>query len=224
MKNSFSSLKYIFCIMGVVIWVQAFYIYQKDRVFTEKAKLASGKVLRSSANDRTFVSFVTTEGKQIKFSSHTGNNPSGFTEGESVEVLYDPANPNNARINDFYILYLGVTVLGFIGAVFFFTGFSFFRSDRSKQKKTDFLQQGGKSITTKFIDVQVDLGVSFNDSNPYFICTEWLDPKTNKTLFFESDDIWFDPTEFIKTDEIKVLIDPNNPKKYTMDISFLPVK
>lgn len=210
--------------MGVVIWAQAFYIYQKDRVFTEKAKLASGTVLRSSANDRTFVSFVTTEGKQIKFSSYTGNNPSGFTEGESVEVLYDPANPNNARINDFYILYLGVTVVGFIGAVSFFTGFSFFRSDRSKYKKTDFLQQGGKSITTKFIDVQVDLGVSFNDSNPYFICTEWLDPKTNKILFFESDDIWFDPTEFIKTDEIKVLIDPNDPKKYTMDISFLPLK
>ena len=224
MKNSFSGLKYIFFIIGLVIWTQVFYIYQKGRNFTEKANLVSGTVLSDSANDRTIVSFVTKGGKQIKFSDNTGNSPSGFIEGESVEVLYDPANPNNASINDFYTLYLGVTVLGFIGAVFFFTGLSFFLSDRSKQKKTDFLQQSGKSITTKFIDVQVDLGVSFNDSNPYFICTEWLDPKSNKILFFESDDIWFDPTEFIKTDEIKVLIDPHDPKKYTMDISFLPLK
>ena len=217
-------MKYIFCIMGLVIWLQAFYIYQEDRVFIEKANLVSGTVLRNSTNDRTLVSFVTKECKQIKFSSNTGNNPSGYTEGESVEVFYDPENPSNASINDFYTLYLGLIVLGAIGTVFFLAGISFFLSDRSKQKKTDFLKQGGKSITTKFIDVLVDLGVSFNDSNPYFICTEWLDPKTRKILFFESDDIWFDPTEFIKTDEIKVLIDPNDPKKYTMDISFLPLK
>lgn len=224
MKNSLYIMKYIFCIMGIVIWAQAFYIYQKDRKFTEKAKLASGTVLRSSANDRTFVSFVTTEGKEIKFSSNTGNNPSSFTEGESVQVLYDPANPNNARINNFYILYLGVSVLGFLGAVFFFTGFSFFLSERSKQKKIDFLQLSGKVITTKFIGVQLNSGATSNGSYPYFICTEWLDPKTNEILFFESDDIWFDPTEFIKTDEINVLIDPNDPNKYVMDISFLPLK
>lgn len=209
--------------MGLVILAQAFYIYQKDRIFIEKANLASGTVLSDSANDRTFVSFVTKDGKQIKFSSDTGNNPSGFTEGESIEVFYDPSNPHNASINDFYTLYLGVTVLGFIGAIFFLTGFSFFLSDRSKQKKIDFLQQGGKSIITKYIDVQVDLGVSINDSNPYFICTEWLDLKTNKILFFESENIWFNPTKFIKTDEIMVLIDPENPKNYYMDISFLPV-
>lgn len=208
--------------MGLMIWAQTFYIYHKNREGIEKANLVSGIVLSDSANDRTVVSFVTKEGKRIKFSSNTSNNPSGFTKGERVEVLYNPSNPNDASINDFYTLYLGVTILGLIGAVFFFTGFSFFRSDRSKQKKTDFLQQGGKSIITKFIDVQVDLGVSFNDSNPYFICTEWLDPKTNKILFFESDNIWFDPTEYIKTDEIKVVIDSKNPDNYYMDISFLP--
>lgn len=217
-------MKYIFCIIGLVIWVQVFYIYQQDRVFIEKANVVSGTVLSNSTNDRTFVSFVTKEGRQIKFSSNTGNNPSGYNEGESVEVLYDPENPNNASINDFYTQYLGVSVLGFLGAVFFLTGFSFFLSNHSKQRKIEFLQQSGTCITTKFIDVQIDLGVSLNDSNPYFICTEWLDPKTNKIHLFESDNIWFDPTEFIKTDEINVLIDRNNPNKYVMDVSFLPLE
>lgn len=223
MKNRFSVMKYIFCILGLMLWAQAFYIYQEKRVFIEKANVASGTILVNSTNDRTFVSFVTKEGKKIKFASYSGNNISNYNEGESVEVLYDPENPNKAKINDFSTLYIGVSVLGFFGAIFFLTGFSFFLSNHSKQKKLDFLQHGGKSIITKFIDVQVDSGVSLNGSNPYFICTEWLDPKTNKTHFFESDDIWFDPTEFIKTDEIKVLIDPSNPMKYVMNISFLPV-
>jgi hypothetical protein len=119
---------------------------------------------------------------------------------------------------------MGVSVLGFLGAVFFLTGLSFFRSDYSKRKKIDFLQQSGKRITTKFIDVQVNMNVTVNGSNPYFICTEWLDPKTNETYSFESDDIWYDPTDLIKTEEIRVTIDSEDPTRYIMDISFLTKK
>lgn len=39
---------------------------------------------------------------------------------------------------------------------------------------------------------------------------------------FVSDCIWFDPTDHIDTDELTVLIDKDSPKKYYVDISFLP--
>ncbi len=38
----------------------------------------------------------------------------------------------------------------------------------------------------------------------------------------QSEDIWFDPVEFIKSKTIDVYVDPVNFKKYYMDISFLP--
>ncbi len=223
MKNSFSIMKYIFCTIGLLIFAQAFYIYQEKRTFVEKADAVQGIVLGNSTNEKTIVSFITKAGKPIQFISDNSNNLTNYNEGENVEVLYDPENPNKAKINSFSTLYTGVSILGFFGAVFFLTGFSFFLSDNSKQKKMHFLQQNGKQIVTKFIDVQIDLNTTVNGSNPYFICSEWLDPKNNELYFFESDNIWFDPTDSIKKDEIKVVINPLNPKEYFMDISFLPV-
>ena len=54
------------------------------------------------------------------------------------------------------------------------------------------------------------------------IVSQWQNPATSKLHIFESDNIWFDPTDFIKTDKIKVWIDRKNPKKYMVDLSFLP--
>lgn len=118
-------------------------------------------------------------------------------------------------------IYLGITVLGLAGSIFLLTGLSFFRSDYSKQKKIKFLNQYGKSITTKFKGLQLNLHETVNGSHPYFIYSNWLDLETNKTYLFESENIWLDPREFSVPSEIIVLIDPKDPNKYHMDISFL---
>ena len=39
---------------------------------------------------------------------------------------------------------------------------------------------------------------------------------------FHSENLWFDPTRFVKRKQVTVLLDPNNPKRYHMDTSFLP--
>jgi hypothetical protein len=39
---------------------------------------------------------------------------------------------------------------------------------------------------------------------------------------FKSANIWFDPTAFVKRDTLDVLVDMDNPKRYQVDISFLP--
>ena len=42
-------------------------------------------------------------------------------------------------------------------------------------------------------------------------------------MFFQSENIWFDPTEFIKNKEgFDIIVDPNNYKKYNFEVSFLP--
>ena len=222
MKNSISIMKYVFCIIGLAILIQTFFIYQEKRTLIEKADVVEGTVVDNSTNDSPVVCFSTKDGRRIKFTSYINNNLLSYKEGEAVEVLYDPENPNKAKINNFSTLYMGVSILGFLGTVFFLTGLSFFIVGYSQQKKIYFLQQNGKTITTKFIDVQLNLNMTVNGSHPYFICSEWLDSKTNEIYSFESEDIWFDPTDFIKTKEIKVIIDTEDPSRYLMDISFLP--
>jgi hypothetical protein len=223
MKNSLSIMKYIFCIIGLIILLQTFYIYQEKKTFLEKANIASGIVVDNSTSETPLVSFKIKDGGQ-KVIFYGSNNVISYKDNESVEVLYNPDNPNEAEINEFSSLYLAILVLGGIGAIFFLTGFSFFLFDYFKQKKINFLKQSGRSIVTKFIDVQLNLNVSVNGSHPYFICSQWLDSKSNKVYNFESDDIWFNPEDFIKNEEIKVIIDPQAPTRYFMDISFLPKK
>ncbi|WP_433832145.1 DUF3592 domain-containing protein [Flavobacterium anhuiense] len=219
MENSNFIFKYGFCIIGLVLLVQALIVFYEKISFIEKANVAQGIVLDSSSNDKTFAAFTTKGGKQITFSSY--NNFGGYDAGKSIEVFYDPENPYNAKINSFSVLYLGVLILALMGSVFFVTGFSFFRSDFLKQKKIQFLKQNGRHIITKFSQLKLNVNEKANGSYPYIICSKWLDPETNKMYVFESENIWLDPTEFDVKNEIMVLIDPNNIKTYYMDISFV---
>ncbi len=208
----------------------AFYLYQDKQAFLKRAETVQGTVVEliSKRSDKSttyapVVAFATKAGNKIEFTSSVSSNPPSYNEGESVEVLYDPANPNDADINGFASLWLGTLILGILGTVFFLIGFGIIWFGILKQKKFQYLRNNGKRIDTKFIQVHLNYSMTENGRNPFQISSQWLDPKTNEMYVFESENIWFDPTEFIKTDDIKVLINPDNPKKYMMDISFLPV-
>ena len=68
----------------------------------------------------------------------------------------------------------------------------------------------------------INKSLTVNDRSPFLILTQWLNPATSELHIFESNNIWFDPTNHIKTKKIRVFIDRKNPKKYYVDLSFLP--
>lgn len=229
MKTKSSIFEYLFAIIGLILLGGALYLYQDKQAFLEKSEVAQGTVVellstksKNSISYRPVVQFITKVGEKIKFSSSVGSNPASYNVGENVEVLYDPINPNKAEINGFSSLYLAPLILGVIGTAFFLIGFMSIRFGYLKQKKLQYLSDNGKRISTKFENVQLNSSSKANGRNPFQIYSQWLNPNTNELYVFKSDDIWFDPTEFIKTEEIKVMIDPNDPKKYFMDTSFLP--
>jgi hypothetical protein len=45
---------------------------------------------------------------------------------------------------------------------------------------------------------------------------------TQKVYIFHSARVWFDPAPFVKRESLDVLVDMDNPKRYEVDISFLP--
>lgn len=222
-------IKYVFSIIGLALLIGAFYLYQNKQAFLKKAEVAQGTVieLQSSRSDnsttyRPVVEFTTKTGKKVEFTSSVSSNPPSYNQGETVEVLYDPVNPYKADINGFTSLYLAPLILGILGIIFFLIGFFTILFSYRKQKTTKYLLENGKRISTKFENVQLNSSFAVNGRNPFQIYSQWLDTNTNELYIFKSDNIWFDPTDFIKTEEIKVMIDPSNPKEYLMDISFLP--
>jgi len=64
------------------------------------------------------VRFVTARGEAVEFTSSVGSNPAGFDIGEHVIVLYDPSNPQDARIDSFVQLWFVPLIVGFFGLVF----------------------------------------------------------------------------------------------------------
>ncbi|MFD1602275.1 DUF3592 domain-containing protein [Flavobacterium artemisiae] len=222
-------VKYVFLIIGLALLGGAFYLYQNKQAFLDKAVKVQGTVtdLIASRSDksttyRPVVSYTTKDGKQIEFTSSVGSNPPSYHEGETVEIFYDPADPYDADINGFVSLWLAPLILGIIGTIFFLIGFLIILFGKMKQKKIEDLKFNGKSIITKFDHADLNYNYKVNGRSPYVIYSQWLNPATNELHLFKSENIWFDPNNFIPSEGIKVLIDPSNPKKYYMDISFLP--
>ena len=222
-------IKYLFSIIGLGMLVGAFFFFQHTQDFLKTAVSAEGKVIdlvRSRSSDSTVykpvVKFTTLTGEQVQFTSSTGSNPASYSRGETVEVLYQETSPTKAKINGFFSVWGGTLIFSILGAVFFLVGFSIFLFGYLKNKKDEYLKTYGSPIFTKFESVGLNESFTVNGRHPYQVTTQWKNPQTNQLHIFKSDNIWFDPTDHINTEDIVVLIDKKNPKKYFMDISFLP--
>jgi len=87
-----------------------------------------------------------------------------------------------------------------------------------------YLKEHGLSVSAEYKFVELNESIEVNGRSPYRIVAEWLDPKTNKPFVFKSGNLWRDPSDHIDQKQITVYVDKNNPKKYSVDTSFLPAE
>ena len=227
--KALSIIKYLFTFLGLAMLIGSFYINEDTRSFIAQATKTEGTVvqliLSFSDHSRTYhplVRFTDTNGKAIEFVSSTGSNPPGYSEGEKVEVLYLPAEPYKARLNSFFSLWGGSIIVGGLGTIFLLIGGGIFLAPKLKNRKNEYLKEQGSPIESEFQSVAFNTTVSVNGRNPFQVITQWKNPSTSQIQIFKSDNLWYDPTEHIQNKRIRVFIDRNNPKKYYVDLSFLP--
>lgn len=230
-QNTMKYLNYIFTTVGLAFIILACFFYNKTNTFLKTATTANGVVkeliqVRNSSNKsltyKPLILFTDKNNKNIEFSSSSSSNPPSYSEGEKVQVLYNPAQSSDAKINTFLSIWGFSVILGSMGFIFFIVGLSFFINAKHKKNKIFYLKQHGFTIITNFQSVSKNTSLAVNGRNPFNIVSQYLNPTDSKLYVFVSDNIWFDPTEFIKSNEIKVLIDKKNFKKYHLDLSFLP--
>ncbi|MGJ8743137.1 DUF3592 domain-containing protein [Polaribacter sp.] len=224
-------IKYIFTIVGVGMLVGASFLYKNTSEFLKNSIETEGEVIemirsRSSSNEslmyKPLVQFYDVNGNVIEFASSVSSSSPSYGIGEKVAVLYTAESPNKAKIKGFFTIWGGILILGIMGAVFSAVGLSFFIYRKRKENRLKHLKQNGKRIEADFKNVILNRSLTVNGRNPYQVIAQWQNPATSKLYVFSSENIWFDPTEFVNTDKIKVLIDKKNPKIYQVDISFLP--
>jgi len=222
-------IKYVFTVVGIAMLAGALFLYQGTRSFLADAARTEGTVVNfmqaHSKHGVTYapvVHFVNRNNETIVFVSSTGTNPPGYEKGEKVEVLYFPAKPQEARINSFFSLWGGSVILGAMGTIFFLIGAGVTLVPMLKKRQGEYLKEQGRAIETDFQSVRVNTAVFVNGRNPFRVLTQWKDPSSSQVRVFESNNIWYDPTNRIKNQRIRVFLDKNNPKKYYVDLSFLP--
>lgn len=220
-------VKYLFLAVGIGLIAGALYWAQDIRGWVTQSRTARGEVidLVRSSNSNTYapvIRFVTAADETIEFTSSVSSNPPGYAKGESVEVLYLPGAPHEARIRGFVYLWLGPIILGGIGSVFLLIGGCILLAATFKARRRARLRQFGTPILSTLQSVELDTSLSVNGRHPFRVYTQWMNPATSEIHVFASDNLWFDPSAYLTNREITVWIESGNPKSYHVDLSFLP--
>ena len=116
----------VFGSVGFVLGALALFFLIRTRAFigrSREAKATVTQMVYSSDSDggggySPIFRFRTLEGQEIEAREKLRTNPPQFKAGQTIDVLYDPDNPQKARIKKWFNLYFLPALLGFLGLVF----------------------------------------------------------------------------------------------------------
>ena len=230
MKKSAKLIFKVLSGLGIIMLLIAGYLYFKKIEFKKNALITSGQVVelveqQSSKNKKIRyvpkVSYFISGKKYFYLSTFSSSNKI-YQVGEKVIVYYDPKNINNVTLDE-KSSYTGILLLAGLGFVYTSLGLMPLYFEKRKKEKNEWLKQNGRKIQARFDGVILKNIYQVKRDRPYIIKAQFLNTANNEVYFFDSDDIWFDPTPFLQNKEtIDVFIDSNNYKKYYLDTSFLP--
>jgi Protein of unknown function (DUF3592) len=225
----FATTRRVFAAIGVAMLIGALAMRSHTASFVSRAARTSGTVTalvrqRSTDNNisyRPVVRFQAGE-QPIVFSSSIASNPPAYSVGETVEVLYLESDPYGAKIDSFRSLWFLPTLLGAMGAIFFAIGGGLIFVPALEQRTDERLVHAGRPVEADFQGVSPNSAIEVNGRCPYRVTAQWVDPSTSRVRLFQSHNVWFDPTAYIKDKKIRVFLDMRDPEKYYVDLSFLP--
>jgi hypothetical protein len=225
----------LFALIGLGLLGGAYFAYHHTSQFLASAVTAQGTVIdlarsgqtgsgtgTTSSTYRPVVSFEDHNGEPVEFISTLGSNPPSYRKGDQVGVLYLEDDPQDAVINSFMSLWFVAVLLGAMGTVFLLVGLGLTVPTFIRRRSHERLRQTGTPVHTKLKQVTQNTAYRSGGRHPYQIITQWQNPRTGRIHVFASENVWFDPSDYLPGDDLTVYIDPDNPDKYYLDVSFLP--
>ncbi|WP_353614873.1 DUF3592 domain-containing protein [Mangrovibacter phragmitis] len=228
-------MKKIFGLMfsvSLVLFFIAGYLAYSNHQFQRDAIHAKGQIthLRYSYNADSSsevwfpeITFTDNTGKRIVFESTTGRSSYRDRMGDTIDVIYNQNDVTSAKINDTVGLYLGAFICGGIALVFLLIGGAglwLMNSGKRHQR----LIHNGKPLAATIVSVELNEAIQINGRSPWRIVCQWLDPQSGRVFLFNSANFYYDPSPYIKEENITVYVAHNNVNKYYVDISGFPEK
>lgn len=111
--------------VGFLLAALALFFFIRTRIFINNSQQTQGAITQmvysrdsESSGYTPVFRFRTLEGQEVEISGNLRSNPPQFQVGQTIDVLYDPDNPQKARIKKWMNLYFVPALLGFLGLVF----------------------------------------------------------------------------------------------------------
>lgn len=132
-----------FLVVGIALLGGACHYWRQTTALIGNAVATTGEVILMREEDRhvqpqhqgeieasyrPVVRFTTRSGRQVHYESIVSSYPPRYSEGQQVRILYDPARPEWARIDDFADLWLRPVFLAGVGSILALLGAASLRS------------------------------------------------------------------------------------------------
>ena len=199
----------IFGLVGLGLLAGAVYALSSTLSFRSNSKRAEGVVVelqRGGKGAKPVVEWKDSKGGVHRVTGGVSSSPPAYSVGEKTDVRYDPAHPEDARIDGFLENWFVALILGILGTVFFSIGAGFGIFGWAQKKKREWLRVNGRRIQAKFTGVDINTRLRVNGRSPWVLTAQWQDPTSGLLFSFRSESIWFDPSPYVKGDTLDVLI------------------
>ncbi len=215
-------------LMGSLFLVVGVVMAAHDRALAVTGQHTTGRIVSLEAGSGEHrddvcpdVRFVPARGDVVVFRDGLCANFETGRVGDEVPVLYDPADPSRARIDQLWRRLMVPLMFTIVGAVFSTFGFWFLVRIWQRRRVDAWLREHGTRITARLLGAERSK-ITFQGETPWRLRAEWTDPADGRIHTFVSDAIWKDPTRKIgRRSEIGVLVDPANPRRHRVDVDFL---
>jgi hypothetical protein len=216
---------YYFLIPGALMLIGAFTtgfeVWKAERSIARTEGVVIRNHVPGAAGFSTELKFSTPDGKTYTFVSQT-TSANAYDIGRKLTVAYDIDDPEHAKIDArSQAPWIGPIVFAIWGLIITSVGAIPIALGARKKTRADWLKQNGRSVDATFSGVLRNPDLAIDGKHPYRIGAQWTNPATGKLCQFMSDNLWTDPSAHMTSRTIRVLIDPNNVKRYWMDLTFL---
>lgn len=219
----------IFGVVGAGVFVAASVAGLKTYRFVSVAERAQGRVVElvqqpggEGVRYAPKVAFVAATGLAYEIIYAVGRNAPAYEVGDTATVLYHPHRPLEARLEGAQALWVPALGLGGLALVLGGVALGALGMLWARRRRVARLRARGCRVAAAFHGVERNFALQIKGRHPFRVVGQWQDPATARVYVYHSENLRDDPTDFIDRASVPVFIDPADPGRYYMDLSFLP--
>lgn len=208
----------IFTVVGIFISIDTFNYENKIDTVGTITKITSDRDNDGDTSHNVLVAYnVNGSYRESRLNSYS----SSFYIGKTIDIYYDKNDPNKIGVKSLDLLCLLFPGLGLLFVIIGGSGLIIKKKKHNLEKR---LKESGTVIYATYVETVLNTSYTVNGRSPYNIICEWNNPSDNQKYIFKSKNIWHNPENIIAEKNIKqipVYLDPNDIKKYAVDVDSL---